>query len=406
MRQNQYNYLFSDIDLSGALRGQEQKMLAEIDAVAADRLLNTSPDALADYFAEKFAVDCPILNEAGRSADQTEVHIPQRGWRGDEIRVPAVRVSVFIPFEGEGDLFLAQPDWYTSSPPVGKVHGNELVFEFDQLNHDADQIKIRLDRDLGEVRKYLNAIGRMTAEHNRKLPELARRRIAERREKLLKDRGLVAELGIPMRRREGHQQTYAVPTVRRKLPPSLPPASTAPFAPEPALGGEEYEHILSVIQGMVKVIERSPDAFVSMGEENLRQHFLVQLNGHYEGRATGETFNFQGKTDILIREGDRNVFIGECKFWKGQEAFSKTIDQLLGYLAWRDTKAAIILFNKNKDLTAVLGKVQETVKAHPNFLREAKPPAETEFRYVMNQPRDKGKELHLAVLVFDVPSKP
>jgi hypothetical protein len=52
---------------------------------------------------------------------------------------------------------------------------------------------------------------------------------------------------------------------------------------------------------MTHVMEQSPHAFVKMGEEDLRTHFLVQLNGVYEGQATGETFNFEGKTDILIR---------------------------------------------------------------------------------------------------------
>jgi hypothetical protein len=57
----------------------------------------------------------------------------------------------------------------------------------------------------------------------------------------------------------------------------------------------EYEHILEIMSNMVHVIERSPEAFKGMREEDLRQHFLVQLNGQYEGQATGETFNFQGK---------------------------------------------------------------------------------------------------------------
>src|SRR5260370_4966399 len=55
-----------------------------------------------------------------------------------------------------------------------------------------------------------------------------------------------------------------------------------------------------------------------MGEEDLRTHFLVQLNGVYEGQATGETFNFEGKTDILIRADGGNIFIAERKFWSGE----------------------------------------------------------------------------------------
>ena len=78
-------------------------------------------------------------------------------------------------------------------------------------------------------------------------------------------------------------------------------------------------------------MERSPKAFRDMDEESLRWQFLVPLNSHYEGMATGETFNYTGKTDILIRYEGKNVFIAECKIWRGAEAFVETIDQLLGY---------------------------------------------------------------------------
>ncbi len=71
---------------------------------------------------------------------------------------------------------------------------------------------------------------------------------------------------------------------------------------------------------MVMVMERSPQDFKDMKEEDLRQHFLVQLNGQYEGQATGETFNYDGKTDILIRIDGRNIFIAECKYWGGPSA--------------------------------------------------------------------------------------
>jgi hypothetical protein len=45
--------------------------------------------------------------------------------------------------------------------------------------------------------------------------------------------------------------------------------------------------------------------------------------------GNGETFNFEGKTDILIRVEALNVFIAECKLWKGEKQFLATIDQLL-----------------------------------------------------------------------------
>jgi G:T-mismatch repair DNA endonuclease (very short patch repair protein) len=100
-----------------------------------------------------------------------------------------------------------------------------------------------------------------------------------------------------------------------------PPASTAPFSPEPALADEQYNNILNIMDSMVHVMEYSPSAFADSDEETIRSHFLVQLNGQYQGQATGETFNYEGKTDILIKDQGRNIFIAECKFWHGEKAY-------------------------------------------------------------------------------------
>jgi hypothetical protein len=167
---------------------------------------------------------------------------------------------------------------------------------------------------------------------------------------------------------------------------------------------EHYEYILKIISNMAHAMERSPQTFAGMGEEDLRTHFLVQLNGHYKGQATGETFNYEGKTDILIRVDGRNIFIGECKIWKGAESFKASIDQLLGYTAWRDTKAAIILFNRNKNTSTVLKQIHVLVRQHLNFKRAVGSyKHETSFRFILRHRDDENHELTLTVLVFDVP---
>jgi hypothetical protein len=69
----------------------------------------------------------------------------------------------------------------------------------------------------------------------------------------------------------------------------------------------------------------------------------------------------------LIRKDGKNVFIAECKFWKGEKAFGETLDQLLSYLSWRDTKTAVVLFNRNADFSAVLAKIAEIAPRHAHF---------------------------------------
>jgi hypothetical protein len=185
----------------------------------------------------------------------------------------------------------------------------------------------------------------------------------------------------------------------------MPPATTGAFKPEPGLEVAEYEHILDVVESMVKVMERSPKAFQDIDEEALRTHFLVQLNGHYEGQATGETFNYEGKTDIMIRSGDRNIFIAECKFWDGPAKLVETINQLLGYLSWRDSKAAILLFNRNKDFSKVLATIPETVSEHPNFHKDEGKRGETGFRYTFRHKYDEAKVLYVTIIAFDIPRR-
>jgi hypothetical protein len=141
-----------------------------------------------------------------------------------------------------------------------------------------------------------------------------------------------------------------------------------------------------------------------MDEEMLRQHFLVQLNGQFEGKATAETFNMSGKTDILLREEERNVFIAECKFWKGQKAFGEAIDQLLSYSTWRDCKAVILLFNRSIATSTVLDGVEMAANSHSNFKRTVDWRHESSFRYVFHANGDANREIILTVLVFHVPS--
>jgi hypothetical protein len=151
-------------------------------------------------------------------------------------------------------------------------------------------------------------------------------------------------------------------------------------------------------------MELSPAAFATIDEESLRSHFLVQLNGHYEGGATGETFNYEGKTDILIRVDGKNIFIAECKYWDGPKKLTDTLDQLLSYSSWRDTKVAVILFNRRKNFSAVLEAIPPAVEAHQNCKRFVWRQSETNFRYIFAHRDDPNREMTLTVMAFDVPS--
>ena len=397
------NLLFDEGYLWDYLQVQKQRMLDEINSLDENQILNTSEEDLCNYFVEKYKVEALQIDESQIQTDYDDAQINVQDYERI-VSVTGTRVTFYIPFSGNPDLFKLQPSKSSRNPPQAKVRGREIVMIYERTTTEAKQIKDKFESDLKCLKNYLQYIEQDVTPFNSSIRETASQGIKVRREKILRDRDLVENIGYQLRRRQDTPDTYIAPQVKRAITPKLPPASTTPYKPEPALDIQEYEHILSVVSDMVMVIERSPKAFRNMKEEDLRQHFLVPLNGHYEGQATGETFNSDGKTDILIRVDGKNIFIAECKFWKGPKAFKESIDQLLSYSTWRDTKTALLVFNRDAEMSTVLKRIPEAVKGHPKYKTSRDYDSETGFRYIFRHRDDVNRELMITVLVFNIPA--
>ena len=381
----------------------------EVDSFEGNRLLNTSVDDLCSYFHDKYFVDVPRLLREAIVAEQLEASVdmshdfrygPRLDGRANLVDGSTVKIS--IPFDGDSELFTVRPSTFSMSPPRASVRKGCLSLKYTGVKQSAERLKKEIDSTIDDIETNLERLRSDFGALNSSLTNHARTRIERRRNKLLENQGLVASLGYPLKANPDAPSTFVAPSVRRKIRPTAPLASTEPFKPEPCLENKEYDHILSVIGNMVQVMESSPAAFAGMGEEALRFHFLVQLNGQYV--ATGETFNYEGKTDILIKSNGKNIFIGECKFWGGPKVLTETIDQILGYSSWRDTKVAILVFNRNKSLTKVLEAIQTSTASHSNCKRVVGPLSETAFRYVFAHRDDPNREMVLTVMAFDIPT--
>ena len=404
--------LFRRFELRAVLEERDNKLTGSVESVSASEILSRAPDHMAVELCDAFRVEPPVLRESDIQASQEEAqvdvsHDPQRFIldRSSPFYLSGTRVSFHVPFDGDPELFGAQPSSFTFSPPNADVRDGELVFTYERLDHDAQAAKAEFERELAEVRKCLSWIQNDVAPFNESLRAKAKQRIERRREKLLKDQGMVSQLGYPLRRREEAPRTYTVPAARRRSRVARPARGDKPFVPEPALELAEYNHIISIIDDMVKVMERSPAAFKGMKEEHMRTHFLVQLNAQYEGQATGETFNNSGKTDILIRADNKNIFVAETKFWSGPKGVVEALDQLLSYATWRDGKLCLIIFNRRKNLSAVVAQIPGVVRSHPRYRRDVSYEHDgTGWRFVVHHPDDADRELLLTVLVYDVPA--
>ena len=315
MRRGRGDYLFCGTDWFSVAEGQRRTLQSEIDSIDGNRLLNTSVGDLCDFFEGKFRIEVPELHEDQIVVDQQETQIDvsqdQMRYIRDRSRpfhVAGTLIEVTVPFSGESEGFKIQPTTHMSAPPRGEIRGSTLIIKIQGTDLKPQQVRGSIDRTIGEIKTYLDWLRGNARGFNEQIRHLASERINRRRQKLLADQNLVANLGFPLKERADAPQTFTAPNVRRRITPTMPPASKAPYEPEPVLSTDDYEHILSVMTNMVLVMERSPSAFTAMDEEALRSHFLVQLNGHYEGQASGETFNYEGKTDILIRAERKEYF--------------------------------------------------------------------------------------------------
>jgi hypothetical protein len=404
-----YKHLFSEMDITPLLEKERAKLKSRVEGIPENKLLNASEHDLMQSLVEEFRLEVPVLKDEDRYVEPPrEVrvdmsHNPLYDWGdGRPAYVRGNEVVIIVPFEGSAEFFKIRPNRFSLSPPRARVGEGVLRLSFTRADNDGAAVKRDSDNEIKSINDYLDWLREVVTPHNNQLESGAQTFIKHRKDRLLAAANMATAVGLPMKRREGAPDTYAVP-VKRRVPKIEEIKVEGVFKPEPALAMSDYEEILRIMQNMAQVRELSPHVFETLGEEDLRTHFLVPLNGHYEGHATGETFNFQGKTDILIRVNGRNVFIAECKFWSGEKAYLETIDQLLSYLSWRDTKAAVVVFNRNADFSAVLGKISAATPKHAHFKREVDKPGETMFRYIFGQPSDPNREITLTVMAFDVP---
>lgn len=408
--------LFNRGELRLALEAQLKKIHEAVEAEPEGSLKQADVEEWAAALAHHFAVACPSLqNDDVWREPVKEVTVDVSGDRGryfshphsDLARnFPGYRVVVHVPFEGDPGVFSLRPSSFTLNPPRGQVIDGDLVLTIEYARDTEPDIDGKVNTFINSVTQWLGfALGDSDA-FNGTLEEQALRAIEARRQRIEQRDAHLAKSSIPERRPgESAAKTYIPDVLVRRPAPLLPEARADDMPPrlEPVLDERVFEHILGVIRMQARQMEQSPGTYEQMGEEDRRQTIVAMLNTHYDGRAHAEAFNVSGKTDILIRHDGRNLFICECKFWEGAEGFTGTIDQLFGYTGWRDTKLAIVMFVREKGLTAVLKKARAALESHPQFFGWKEAASETELRAMMHWPGDEAKLADLNVFFVHTP---
>lgn len=397
--------LFAGTPLSVLFDSTNRNVEETINKLTDAQILAASLENLTKQIAEAHVIQVPVLDLARVERTFEDAIVPEH--RGPNTSFMDIQVGVpgrvhvlHIPFTGQQHIFYYMPPVPPRLGVTGATTATEVMVYAAGAWFTAESITQKFTQDIETIEDALKRLRENCDRYNAALPTFIRPRLDRRHQMAERTRQTTEGIKFPLRQVPNAPQTYKLPEKPR------------PIAPQPAqraaeksfvLGEDDYQNILKTCASMSLVMERSPSVFANAGEEDIRVHYLVQLNGQYQGQATGETFNHVGKTDILIRHENKNIFVAECKFWGGYKALIETADQLLGYTTWRDTRTALIIFNRNLDFTNVISEAQRAMKDHQHYKSGPITEDDTRFRYIFSHPDDKHRHIIVTLMLFNMP---
>lgn len=402
----------TDLFIRGELRAYLEKRIESclnvIERMREDEVLSRSTDDIVSQLVQTAQMEPLKIGEEAVDGGVVETKVDHHDVFDRRVyKVPGLRIHAVFEYSGDTDLLYYTPSTRRLRSFQADVRNGALTIYVSQVGSTPDvaATKQAIDSEIGNIRAMASYSQADVEQYNSTL-DIRFRPAVEKRKKFLQERrDLAGALGFPLTKRT--DAPTPIP-LKRKVVGTQHSASTPAresYKDEWALTDTQYEDAIKVITSAMLSMERTPSVVTGKDEEELRDYILVMLNGTFQGTATGETFVKNGKTDILVRVEDRHVFVGECKWWRGAKALGAAISQLLGYLPWRDEKAALIIFIDNKDASAVFDKVEEAVKVHSAFKRTGKTTTDRTKRrnFVLGHPEDPEREIQLAVLFAVLP---
>ena len=395
-------HLFKGGRLADYLVGMQRAALEKVAKEPPDEI-RFVPEAVVERLFEDHRVATVSFDWHGvtRTEPREDVDVVEQ-W-GERYTVPVHVLSIVVPMSGDPELLKRQADTYSSGALEAHVRGDAIVFSVRGGELTPEAVRGQVDRMKKELERQVSWANNQVESWTPHLRISIDAAVKQRKERLDHAASLSAGLDIPLAATSNNRRV-TVPVARKTVRVQERFQGNETATVEPALADAVYEDVIRTLGSLARALERLPRTTARFNEEEIRDLALFILNSHWEGAARGEVFNGKGKTDILLPWKDRNAFIGECKFWKGPKGFRDTIDQLMGYLVWQDTKAAIILFIRNVEASEVIAKADIGVREHPSF-RTAKVPTDPMTRrdYVLASASDNQRFIKLALLPVVIP---
>ncbi len=411
-------HLFSNRELGDLILSRAKAMSQAIGDYDSDDLLHCDLEELSSYFEQNYLLDpVDITEEIKISTDEIKIEISRDASsyladRNKPFYASGLRINYHIPYIGNAELLTCSPTSLSyDHPPKATVTDEEIILSYetefsnnaltDEQRHD---IMTKFVNQLNKIKLYSQTIKNEIGAYNCSVKDAAQKAILERREILSATQQFTEFIGFPLKKRSVAEEVL---TTSHKAIALLDEAQkTKAPKPLPALKMEDYEQLLEVISDLVSIMELSPCALRKMKEEELRDLLLVYLNGYYDAQPGGETFSFADKSDIVIQAAEKKIFVAECRFWSGPKELLNTVDQVLKQANAKDSKAAILVFNRRNNFARLMKSLPKIIQSHANYAGAVEMASTNSCRFMLTHPDHRVKrELILTILVFEIPGE-
>lgn len=382
-----------------------QSIREEISSKGKNYILNVDETEFIEYLSEKYRIEPLniILKSEEVSPPVKSQERVNNNW-GEEYLADCYNFRIKYHFTGKADLFAVKPNPYTYSTYDIDVNfvDKTVSFNIKIFRQDAEEFNKAKSDAYSNAFANLNKVNDHVIQFNSDYEKVITSIFQQAKNKYREENAFFSAINVKVDKNT--QSIFTAPTIKKKIITQPKVSENREFSSVPTMSKEMYLDVLKVVYDSGKSMEKKPALYLGKDEEGLRDQFLFVLETRYEGTtATGETFNRGGKADIILKYASdgSNLFIAECKIWHGSSEFLKAISQLFDrYLTWRDSKVALMLFVKNKDISNVLKIIKEDISKHEYYLQYKHDRGESSFSYEFHLPNDHDKKVELEVMIF------
>lgn len=401
---------FKDYELRNVLGNQYKAINEKIDKLSNEEVMANDLDVLTDNLYQEFYIEPVTVEEEDfekRSIAQGKIRkyidpFFRTAYDKEYVDVDGIIASFFYPYSGEDVLFKCQASIFSLGgyPEISLQNGYLIIKAeraLNEMNDDGakDRLLAAVKSELDDVKQGLGYANSDVNAFNNGLKRYISDAITTRKSKVQSFYNIAQMFEVPIEKKEYAKKH--IPLERKIVPIAHKYDSESYYN----VSDSDYKDVLDTLKHTLSTYERTPESYKSMQEEDLRNTLLATLNATYKGTATGETFRRKGKTDICIEQENRAAFVAECKIWKGAKALTDAVDQLDGYLTWRDCKTALIVFVRQKDFIKVLEKAKDALNNLEN-MRSLRELDKNEFECVYISNSHPGQLVKMRVMLFDL----